>query len=120
MHNTPVKACAHVATLVALALACVSQAAPANAPSWSAERTYCAAVRNTPPPASIKYPDHPLWTSEWRCASGRLLVCPAGADGVACSRRIFSKKPTPAMIEECASGAEGLGVLTGAYGYIWR
>jgi hypothetical protein len=118
MHNSLVKAGARIAALVAAIASCAAQAAFADAPSWRAERTYCAAVRDTP--SNVKYPDRPSWASEWRCASGRLLICFPSADGVPCSIRRRAKTPTPAMVEECASGAEGLSVASGAYGFVWR
>ena len=54
----------------------------------------------------------------WRCSHGRALACTPGADGVACSRRTFSRKPLPSMIESCRDSGY-LPVSTGAYSFVW-
>jgi hypothetical protein len=54
----------------------------------------------------------------WRCSHGHALACTPGADGVACSRRTFSRKPLPSMIESCRDYGQ-LPVSSGAYSFVW-
>jgi hypothetical protein len=55
---------------------------------------------------------------EWRCSKGAVLICPAGADGVNCSRRTQSRTPLPSMVQACRDYGE-LSVASGAYSYQW-
>jgi hypothetical protein len=53
---------------------------------------------------------------EWRCSKGAVLICPAGADGINCSRRSRSRTPLPSMVQACRDYGE-LSVASGAYSY---
>lgn len=113
-----------VAGVLALALAGAARAQtfplPSNFPR-AAVKTYCAAAVDS-------YFDSMTFAAsglnggagpfEWRCVKGAVFVCPAGADGVNCSRRSRSRTPLPSMVNECRDYGS-LSVASGSFGYVW-
>jgi len=79
-------------------------------------KTYCAIAGDTIPAVFGDGRTSPPIV--WRCVKSAVYTCEAGADGVACSARSYSRVPVPSMVEECRHG-DYLSVASGAYGYVW-